>query len=475
MPRTSAAPASAAALPSLDKLLRLPALSALIEDHGRSRITQLLRAHLQALRERIGAAQLSAEQLQWAIEGRALVAALDAALAADARLDLQPIFNLTGTVLHTNLGRALLPDAAVQAVTRAMTAPVDLEFDIARGRRGDRDARVQALVCELTGAEAATVVNNNAAAVLLLLNSLANRREVVVSRGELVEIGGAFRIPDVMRSAGARLVEVGTTNRTHPADFTHAIGARTALLMEVHASNYAITGFTAKVDTTAMAAIAHDHGLPLVVDLGSGSLCDLAAFGLPHEPTVQETLAAGADLVSFSGDKLLGGPQAGIIAGRADLIARINRNPLKRALRMDKMGLAALAAVLALYREPELLAQRLPTLRTLSRRTQDDMDAQAQRLLPPMRSALPAGYMLEQARMHSQIGSGAQPQAQLGSAGLRITTAQRGGLDRLAMRLRQLPRPVLGRIGEDALWLDLRCLEPADEADFLAQWGALQP
>ncbi len=466
-------PASVSALPSLDRLLRLPALAALIDGHGRSRITQLLRSHLQALRDRISAGKLSATQLQEAVEGPALVATVEAALAADARLDLQPMFNLTGTVLHTNLGRALLPDAAVHAVTRAMTAPVDLEFDINRGRRGDRDARVQALICELTGAEAATVVNNNAAAVLLLLNSLANRRDVVVSRGELVEIGGAFRIPDVMRSAGARLLEVGTTNRTHPADFANAISARTALLMEVHASNHAITGFTAKVDTAAMAAIAHEHGLPLVVDLGSGSLCDLAAFGLPHEPTVQETLAAGADLMSFSGDKLLGGPQAGIIAGRADLIARINRNPLKRALRMDKMGLAALEAVLALYREPELLAQRLPTLRTLSR-TQEDIDVQAQRLLQPMRSVLAADYDLERASMQSQIGSGAQPQAQLASAGLRIASARRGGLDRLAKRLRQLPRPVLGRIADDALWLDLRCLEPADEADFLAQWSALQ-
>ncbi len=473
MPRTPPAPASAAALPSLDRLLRQPALSELIEGHGRSRITQLLRSHLQQLRDRISSGQLSAEQLQQAVDGPALVAALNAAFAADARLDLQPMYNLTGTVLHTNLGRALLPEAAVRAVTRAMTAPVDLEFDISRGRRGDRDARVQALVCELTGAEAATVVNNNAAAVLLLLNSLANRRDVVVSRGELVEIGGAFRIPDVMRSAGARLLEVGTTNRTHPADFANAIGARTALLMEVHASNYAISGFTAKVETTKMATIAHEHGLPLVVDLGSGSLCDLALFGLPHEPTVQETLAAGADLVSFSGDKLLGGPQAGIIAGRADLIARINRNPLKRALRMDKMGLAALEAVLALYCEPELLAQRLPTLRTLSR-TQDDIDAQAQRLLQPMRDGLASEYGLERAAMHSQIGSGAQPQAQLASAGLRITSTHRGGLDRLAKRLRQLPRPVLGRIADDALWLDLRCLEPADEAAFLAQWSTLQ-
>ncbi len=472
MPRAAPPAATAAALPSLDRLLRLPELSGLIERHGHSRVAQLLRQHLQRLRECIAGDGLPAEQLRQAIDGSALVAAIDDALAADARQDLQPLFNLTGTVLHTNLGRALLPAEAVQAVTRAMTVPVDLELDLASGRRGDRDARVQALLRELTGAEAATVVNNNAAAVLLLLNSLANRREVVVSRGELVEIGGAFRIPDVMRSAGARLREVGTTNRTHPADFADAIGTRTALLMEVHASNYAITGFTARVDTARLAAIAHGHGLPLAVDLGSGSLCDLAAFGLPHEPTVQETLAAGADLVAFSGDKLLGGPQAGIIAGRADLVARINRNPLKRALRMDKMGLAALEAVLALYREPELLPRRLPTLRALTR-TAADIHAQAQRLLEPLQQALAPRYTVAVAALHSQVGSGAQPQSQLPSAGLRIAAAGRGGLDRLGRCLRGLPRPVLGHIADDALWLDLRCLAPTDEAAFLAQWSAL--
>jgi len=410
--------------------------------------------------------------LERAIDGEALAGAITNAIVEDARRDLRPLFNLTGTILHTNFGRALLPDSAVQAVTRAMTSPVDLEFDLEHGRRGDRDARVQALVCELTGAEAATVVNNNAAAVLLLLNTLAHRREVIVSRGELVEIGGAFRIPDVMRSASAKLVEVGTTNRTHPSDYAGAISARTTLLMEVHASNYTITGFTAKVTTAQLAVIAHEHGLPLVVDLGSGSLCDLADFGLPHEPTVRETLAAGADLVAFSGDKLLGGPQAGIIAGRADLIARINRNPLKRALRMDKMGLAALEAVLALYREPELLAQRLPTLQALTR-THDAILAQARRLLEPMRHALSPDFVVEIADMDSQIGSGAQPQARLASCGLRVTTAKRSGLDRVARRLRALARPLIGRVVDDALWFDLRCLDEADEPAFLAQWSAL--
>ncbi len=474
MPR--ATQASASALPSLDRLLHDPQLAALLERHGRTRITRLLRARLQVLREQIADGGMSHTSLEDALKGESLAASLEATIHAEDRQRLRPVFNLTGTVLHTNLGRALLPETAVAAVAQAMTSPIDLEFDLARGRRGDRDAHVQALVCELTGAEAATVVNNNAAAVLLLLNTLANRREVVVSRGELVEIGGAFRIPDVMRSAGAKLVEVGTTNRTHPSDYTEAIGPRTALLMQVHASNYAITGFTANVETPALAKLAQEHALPLAVDLGSGSLCDLAEWGLPREPTVQDTLAAGADLVAFSGDKLLGGPQAGIIAGRKDLIARINRNPLKRALRMDKMGLAALEAVLALYREPELLAQRSPTLCTLTR-TADSIHAQAERLLAPMQDALSPSFHVEVAQLDSQIGSGAQPQALLPSSGFRIQsdTPKRGGLDRLAKRFRTLPRPVLARVADDAVWLDLRCLEAADEAEFIAQLHALRP
>ncbi len=446
-------------LPATDRLLREPAFTALCAEFGHTRLVDTLRQMQVAARDEIRAAQRLPEwSADWAAEALRR-------LHKDEESALRPVFNLTGTVLHTNLGRAVQAEAAVEAVSRAMRSPVTLEYDLDDAGRGHRDRALAKLLCELTGAEDACIVNNNAAAVLLMLAACAQGGEVVVSRGELVEIGGAFRIPDVMRQAGCQLHEVGTTNRTHLKDYRQAIGSETALLMKVHTSNYQISGFTKSVCEEELAQLGAESDIPVVVDLGSGSLVDLTQYGLPAEPMPQRLIAAGVSLVSFSGDKLLGGPQAGIIVGKKELIARLQSHPLKRALRADKMTLAALEATLRLYRHPERLVERLPTLRLLTRKPAE-IQAQGERLLPLLAPHYP-DFELRVEPCLSQIGSGSLPVDRLPGAALTFTPRSGRGsaLVRLAERWRGAARPVIGRINDGKMWLDLRCLE--DEAGLM--------
>ena len=447
-----------AALPAVDRVLH--AAGALIEAHGRALVTEAVRHALAARRADGVAADIPTilDDVGWAL----------AQLMAKSQ---RRVFNLTGTVLHTNLGRAPLPEEAIEAAAEAMREPTTLEYETEGGKRGERDHHIAGWLTRLTGAEAALAVNNNAGALVLALNALAAGKETIVSRGELIEIGGAFRLPDIMARAGTILREVGTTNRTHLRDFAAAIGPQTGLILKVHTSNYAIQGFTAAVPTLRLAELAKKHDVPLVEDLGSGTLVDLDRWGLPHEPTVAEALAAGADLVTFSGDKLLGGPQAGMVVGRADLVAALAKNPLKRALRLDKIRLAALEAVLRLYADPDRLATRLPALRLLVRAA-DEITALAQRLLSAVAAALAGVATVELVDCKSQIGSGALPVSLLPSAGLALRPASGGGkaVEALAQELRDLPIPVIGHIAGGAVVLDLRCLE--DEAGFLANLNA---
>ncbi len=455
-----------ARLPSLDRLMDDPELAHIVEQWGRRTVLDEARQLLASLRRQIDPGSEAPGPGE-------IIAALTQRLQSTPGRGPRPVWNLTGTVIHTNLGRAPLPISAIAAMAAAAGSS-DVELDLDSGMRGERDHHVERLICDLTGAEAATVVNNNAAAVLLVLNTFAQGKQVPVSRGELVEIGGSFRMPDIMRRAGSILVEVGTTNRTHRADFEEAITDHTGMLFKVHPSNYAIAGFHQEVTIPTLAEIAHAHGLPLAWDLGSGSLVDLSRFGLAREPMPSDALAAGADLVTFSGDKLLGGPQAGIIVGRRTAIDAVRRNPLKRALRVDKLTLAALGAVLRLYGDDARLLQELPVLRLISRPAQD-IRAQAERLAGPISDLLGKNWEVTSVALASQIGSGALPVANLDSAGLAISSRRERGrgaeVEDLQRRLRRLPKPVIGRIAQNRLLLDLRCLD--DETALLADLQSL--
>lgn len=452
------------ALPAVGTTLERAAVRELAARWPRALVTEGVRAIIAAARS---GGVLPASDPEWS---EALTAWLDGRTAST----LRPAINATGVILHTNLGRAPLAQAALDAVATIAAGSATLEYDVGAGTRGSRHAHCAALLTELTGAEDAIVVNNCAAGLVLALQALAAGREALVSRGELVEIGGSFRVPEIMAASGTSLVEVGTTNRTHVADYRRALGPSVAAIVKVHRSNFTQDGFVAEATVPELVPIAAEANVPLIHDFGSGLMLDLSAYGLAGEPTAADAVRDGASIVIMSGDKLLGGPQAGIVLGTREAVATLRQHPMARALRVDKLTLAALEATLALYRDPERLPQRLEALRLLTR-PEAEIRAQAERLLPAWQAAL-AGWPLDAAIAPtlSQIGSGSLPVDRLPSVALvaRPRGKRSGVLHKLEAALRRLPTPVIGHIADDALRLDLRCLPPDGETEFAAQLSA---
>jgi L-seryl-tRNA(Ser) seleniumtransferase len=462
MSHTKASPRD---LPSIDRLLTHSRSDAWLARYDRAYLAALCRGVLGDLRQEIsrGAIVSHAD-----LDESAILDRVEQRLKKGADSRLVRVVNATGTVLHTNLGRALLPQSAIDAMCLVAGHAANVEYDVARGMRGKREELVEPLLVSLTGAESATVVNNNAAAVLVAVNSLAAGKEVVVSRGELIEIGGAFRIPEIIEKTGARLREVGTTNRTHAADYERAIGPETGLVLKVHTSNYRIVGFSADVELGELVAIGRRHSVPVMVDLGSGALVDLSRYGLPREPLVADQISAGADVVTFSGDKILGGPQAGLIVGSRAAISRIAQNPLHRAVRCGKLTIAALDATLRLYQQSRDFVHEIPALRMFTRPLAE-IDDVGRRALSRIQQALGSTFRVTLEDSTSQVGSGALPTEELPTKALVV---QSDGLsaERIAGRFRNANPPIIGRINDDRFLLDLRTIFDPD--DVVPHWAA---
>jgi L-seryl-tRNA(Ser) seleniumtransferase len=439
-------------IPSVDGLLKHSGCETLLARYNREYVTGKCREIVEELRAELRQGKGHTNELK----EEAILIRVENRIRAESVPGHVRVVNATGTILHTNLGRALLPQEAIDAMTAVAGYPVNLEYDLAAGKRGRREEMIQRLLVELTGAEAATVVNNNAAAVLLGLNTFAQGKEVIVSRGELIEIGGAFRVPEVMAKSGAILKEVGSTNRTHPADYENAINDKTALLLKVHTSNYKVVGFTSEVTLDQLVVIGKKHNIPVMEDLGSGALIDLSNYGLPKEPIVSERVRAGADVVTFSGDKILGGPQAGLMVGSLEWISRINKNHLQRALRCGKLTLAALEATLRLYRQSPDITQAIPTLRCFTRPV-DEIQEFGEALLPRLQTALGDGFRLRQEDSTSQIGSGALPTEELPTVVIAVEHKSLSAT-RIAEKFRAANPPIIGRIKDDRFLLDLRTI-----------------
>ena len=442
-------------LPSVDQLVRRLASEPALTGVSRARLTATVRDVLGAERRRV------TEQSETPADAETLAARVVAVTRRAGLFSLRPVINATGVVLHTNLGRALLSDLARDRVSAVAGAYSNLEMDLASKERGSRYSHVEALLQRLTGAEDALVVNNNAAAVLLALETLAHGKEVIVSRGELIEIGGEFRIPDIMLRSGAVLREVGATNRTHLRDYAEAIGPNTALLLKVHTSNYRVIGFTAEVSGRELTELGRERGIPVMEDLGSGSLLDLRPWGFPYEPTVPEVVGFGLDLVSFSGDKLLGGPQAGIVVGKRAIVSRLKKNPWNRALRIDKFTMAALEATLGAY-EAGTARETVPTLRLLTEPL-GRVQGRARRVLRALGAEVTARLAARVTEGSSQVGGGALPTVELPTAGVALGATD-GAARALDAALRVGDPPVVGRLVDDRLFLDCRTVLPEQVA-----------
>ena len=453
MPEKKLTPDQQAALrhiPAIEQLLAHKSFFSMQRQYSRDLITEVLRSVTAEVRTQI----LNCEEVVHAPDEAEYAALVRAKLEALTASALQPIVNVTGTITHTNLGRSLLSPSACESLVQAAANYVNLEYDLDTGARGRRDGITEPLLQRLTGCAASTVVNNNAAAVLLALNTLARSKEVIVSRGELIEIGGAFRIPDVMEASGAILREVGTTNRTHLKDYEAAINENTALLLKVHPSNYKVVGFASTPEIEEITELGRQRGIPTMEDLGSGSLIDLGRYGLPHEPVVRERVAADVDIVTFSGDKLLGGPQAGIIVGKSDLIQRIRKNPLMRALRVGKLTIAALEATLRLYLNEKGLTEKLPMLHRYTRSI-DELRRIAEKLAGRLRQIFGDAIQVTIEESAAQIGSGSLPVDTLPSFAVALESTQISA-EALAAHFRAQPIPIIGRTQDERFWLDVR-------------------
>ncbi|MCY4130024.1 MAG: L-seryl-tRNA(Sec) selenium transferase [Gammaproteobacteria bacterium] len=442
-------------IPSIDRLLGAPFLEDIIASWGRESV----RAAIRTIQDRIRESETTVEieDLEAYYRGE-----IERWLSTERIRGYQAVFNVTGTVLHTNLGRARIDESMFEQVKPLVTQPATIEFDLTTGRRGQREDAVCERLCRLVDADAAAIVNNNAAAVLIVLHTLACDRNVVVSRGELIEIGGSFRLPEIMEAAGCQLVEVGTTNRTHLSDYERALAKKPAMLLKVHPSNYRIQGFTKEVSTKALSELSNEHNIPCVIDLGSGALVDTQQFGLPREPLPGDVLTDGADLVTFSGDKLLGGPQAGLIVGSRELIDQINANPMKRALRTSKLTLALLDETLKAYEDVENIRDHVPTLRALSM-SQKELHARAKRIHARFAEVLPEEFTIDIEETEAEVGSGAMPGHSIPSVAISVRGSTNTTTQTLFATLRGLETPVIGRMYKGAIHLDVRGAEPLEE------------